>query len=250
MISVLSPARNVQPAGFPGVSVTQPRFLGEANLLAAELRRFAPWQLESLLDLSAERALALFEAYRRFDAEMAGTPALLSFQGAAFQNLGPSGFSAEEFEFANGHLRILSALYGLLRPSDGVLVHRLGLQGLSHEGVDLYAFWGNKVYGELFGDSKVVIGLCSDEYARLFKPFLSPEDRYIACRFLLQKPDGIRGTVSTVRAARGQMARFIVQERIDAPEGLRDFAWNGYRFTPGRSTPSSLVFIKDVRGTA
>ena len=240
MLVILSPARNIRPDNQCNLAVERPLFPEQAGRLATILSRCDPWELESLLDLNPERALDMSVCYRQFDIEAPGTPALLSYYGAAFQNMKPGDFTPEEHAFAQEHLRILSTFYGLVRPWDGILPHRLGLdKRFRVDGGDLYAYWGRRV-----ASGRPVIGLASQDYTRLVSPFLTRRDTLITCRFLIQKPGGARGTVSTVRAARGQMARFIVKNRIENPEELRRFDWDGYRFIEGRSDADTYVFIR------
>ncbi len=246
MLAIMSPARNVRPVSLAGLEPSLPLFPGEAGQLADVLRGCSPWELESLLDLDPERALEMCVSYRRFDPAAPGTPALLSYYGAAFRNMSVQDFDPGDFHFAQEHLRILSALYGLLRPSDGILPHRLGMRcGFTINGLDLYAFWGDRLYKELFKEGELVVNLASAEYAGLITPYLRPGDVLINCRFLVQKPGGARGTVSTVRAARGRMVRFLIKNRVTEPEGLKAFDWDGYRFIEGRSDALNYVFIQE-----
>lgn len=248
MIAILSPARNVGPCQRSDVPVSRPMFPAEVTQLVELLRGYSPWQLESLLDVPPQRAFALHDAYAAFDLAQQGTPALLAYVGAAYRSMAPGDFSAGELAFAQGHLRIFSALYGLLRPLDGILNHRLGLKkDFSPGGQSLFAFWGDKLYRELFCTGELVLNLASQEYAKLVTPHMQAGDRLLTCRFLLDKPGGPRGTVSTVRAARGLMARFIIENGIDRPEDLRAFDSDGYQFVKARSTGAEYVFVRRRR---
>ncbi len=245
MLVIMAPARNVRLVTDKKLKPGKPLFLSEAARLAAVLKEYDPWRLESLLDLNPGRAVEMLKCYLRFDPGDPGSPALLSYYGAAFYNMNPQDFNARELAFAQNHLRILSALYGVLRPMDGVLPHRLGMKkDFLIGGQDLYAFWGGRVYGEAFKDGGPVVNLASLEYAKLITPHLKPGDVMISCRFLIQKPGGARGTVSTIRAARGLMARYIIKNKITGPEGIKEFDSDGYRYISGLSNARSYVFIK------
>ena len=211
------------------------------------LRGYDPCELERLLDVNPEKALEVFVRYQQFDLATPGTPSLLAYYGAAFRNLDVQNFSSEDFSFALKHLRILSALYGLLCPADGILPYRLGMQcDFIIHGQDLYTFWGDGIYKELFQNGEPVVNLASIEYAKLITPYLTSKDILITCRFLIQKPGGgTRATVSTVRAARGQMVRYLIKNRVTGPEGLKDFDWAGYRFIENRSDDFNYIFIQD-----
>jgi cytoplasmic iron level regulating protein YaaA (DUF328/UPF0246 family) len=246
MLTILSPARNVHPASPPGIAPRRPLFPKETAGIAQALRQLSPLQLETLMDVPPERVMDYFDLYQHTNFSLPGTPALASYHGAVYRNLDVPAFDAADWAFAQTHLRILSAFYGMLRPTDGILPHRLGLADAFcvAEQPDLYAYWGGRIHRALYEKGDLVVNLSSAEYVKLIKPYMIPGERMLTCRFLLQKPDGARGTVATVRIARGQMARFIVKERVDMPEGLKDFAWAGYRFIPGRSGPKEYVFIQ------
>lgn len=245
MLAILSPARNIRPFSLAGIKPEQPLFQKETGRLVEALQRYNPWELEGLLDLNPERAFVLYDFYQHFDPASPGTPALLSYYGAAFWNLNAREFDLGDFSFAQEHLRIMSALYGLLRPADGILPYRLGIKReFRIDGQDLYEFWSDRLYRQLFQSGEPVVSLASADYTRLAVPRLLPGDTLITCRFLVQKPGGARGTVSTVRTARGQMARFLVKNRITEPEGLKEFDWEGYRFVEGHSDALNYVFIK------
>ncbi len=246
---LLSPARNMRPVDIPGVTPTRPLFGEKTMRIVEALRQHGPLELESLLQTDPAKALALVDTYQRFDQLGPGTPAITSYVGIAYRNLGPADFTAEDFAFAQEHLRILSALHGMLRPFDGIVPHRLGLDcGARLMDQSLYAFWGDTLHKALFPRADWVIGLASNEYMKLLTPYLSPADRVLSCEFYVQKPDGAKATPNSVKTARGQMARFLIQNRIDEPEGLKDFDWEGYRFIPGRSDARHYVFIQQRQG--
>jgi cytoplasmic iron level regulating protein YaaA (DUF328/UPF0246 family) len=244
MFALIAPARNMRPRSVPGLEPTRAPFLSEAEQLVQRLRAYDPWQLESLLDVNAHRALELHAAYQRFTSQEPGWSALAAYEGAAYRNMGVGDFTPEDFAFAQGHLRIFSALYGLLRPLDGIVDHRLGMR-VPPEGVDLYEFWGDKLYRALRALDGPIVNLASAEYAKLITPYLQPGDEMITCRFLKQYPNGARGTVATVRAARGLMTRYLIKERVSQPEGLMGFCEDRYRFIEGLSDAKTYVFIKE-----
>lgn len=241
--AIIAPARNCAQASHPGIEPCGPPFLGDALRLADAVRRYDPWQLESLLDVNPLRALELHAQYQRFGRGDA-SPALLSYYGAAYRAMRPSAFTPGNWDYARRHLRILSALYGLLGPADGIEPHRLGMN-FRYRGGDLYAFWGDRLYRRLDEEGGVLVNLASEEYARLVAPHYPPE-RVVTCRFLRNKGGRTRGTVSTVRAARGLMARYMVEHRVEHPRELLGFDAEGYRFYPHLSDERSYVFVADA----
>ena len=294
---VMAPARNVRPYSAVGFTPQPPLFLEDALQLVRILREYAPWQLETLLDLNAERALEMLFCYKEFEqkARAQDTPkktrlldtqqgtlplkplftqaayedsplscnkkrnqaqhtksrsdescaALLAYYGAAFRSMNPLDFDAGDLAFAQRHLRILSALYGVLRPMDGILPHRLGMKkDFLVDGQDLYAFWGRRVYEKAIEDASTIINLCSQEYIKLIIPYLAPAHTLITCRFLVQKPGGARASIATIRAARGLMVRYIIKNKLTIAKDLMDFDEDGYRYVRSLSTTHNYVFVK------
>lgn len=241
MYVIIAPARNCAPAAHPEIGPEAPSFLDKAKELACAVRAYAPHELESILQVNPTRAMELYFQYQGFGQGDAGSPALLSYYGAAYRNMHPEDFSLEDWAFAQQRLRILSALYGILCPKDGIEPHRLGLD-FRYQGQDLYTFWGDLLARSLTESKAMLINLASNDYAKLILPhYLS--DQVLTCRFLQHKEGRIRGTVSTVRTARGLMTRYIVKNRIEHPLELQGFDAAGYRYYPHLSDERTYVFV-------
>lgn len=245
MIVILAPARNVQPGLAEGVDASGIIFPDEVETLAGCLRGFSPWQLESLLDLNPERALEMHRSYAGFDMDNNIHPAILSYHGEVYRRMETDIFTADDLAYAQGHVRILSALYGLLRPLDGIQNYRLNMKkSFKPCGQDLYCFWGDKVYTRLMQEGQPVVNLASGEYSEMITPYLRQGEYMINCRFLVDREGSQRRTVPAIRAARGYMVGYIIRNRIQEPEQLKGFDEDGYRFTPGSSTAREYVFVK------
>ncbi len=243
MIAILSPAMNMAKVNTPDISLTEPVFIQNADELAKSLQTYSPWELESLLDVNPQLALRAYEAYRDFG-EGKGSPATLSFYGLAYQNLSAQDFSAEDFAFASEHLRILSALYGLLCPTDEIHPYRLDFMCRWAKQQKLYGYWGESVCRELYRQTDTVINLCSGEYEKLIIPHLTRQNRLVSCRFLENKAGKLICRATASKMARGQMARFIILNRIDKPEMLKEFDWGDYEFVEQLSGERQLIFVR------
>lgn len=231
MLTILSPAKNMRESSLDGLTVSRPCFLNRAEKLVEELKGYSPWQLEGPLALSPELAIKAHCFYQAWDKQATGSPAILTYRGLQFTHLEPESFTLCDHEFANGHLRILSALYGLLLPADGISPYRLELQSkVKIQGMNLYAFWGDSIKKELFRTENPVINLASGEYSRAVMRHLGPGERVITCDFLTTRGSKRRVIPTEAKMARGRMAQFIVKHRIDNPQHLRDFDWDGYAF--------------------
>lgn len=249
MIAILSPSKNMVTLPEYNGAVTRPALMDRTLSLAEQLRRLNPWELEHLLRINPKLALEAFARFQDFDPQQPGSPALLCYRGLAYRYLQPETFSEPELAFADKHLRLLSAFYGILHPLDGIQPYRLELQcRVKINGQDLYRFWGDAVYRELFASGETVINLASGEYSKLVLPFCTPRDRVITCDFVVNRKGKLQTIASHAKMARGKMARFLVQTGADSPEALKEFCWNGYRFLPELSTSTRYLFLEeDVR---
>lgn len=194
---------------------------------------------DKLTDLNAER-IASMDIYSNL------TPALLSYEGLAYQYMAPIVFEDTHFEYVSEHLRILSAFYGVLKPMDGVVPYRLEMQAKAsisgHK--DLYELWGDKVYRAVRDDSGTIINLASKEYSKCVEKYLKPDDTYITCVF----GEEINGKVVTkgtyAKMARGEMVRYMAENRIEDIEDIKGFDRLYFRYRDELSTDTEYVFLR------
>ena len=255
MLMVISPAKTLDyenPA--PTARYTQPAHLDHAQVLIDQLRDFTPAQIAELMHLSDK--LAGLNAARFGSWQTPFTPdnakqALLAFKGDVYTGLNAEDFSADDFDFAQQHLRMLSGLYGVLRPLDLMQPYRLemGTKLANARGKDLYAFWGehisqwlNQALAEQGDD--VLLNLASNEYFSAVKRKVL-KARLIDTEFKDLKNGQYKIISFYAKKARGLMARYVIKERLRDPEGLKDFNYQGYRYSAEHSKPDSLVFLRD-----
>lgn len=248
MLVIISPAKNMRAVQMDGLPFTLPAFGEEALFLARKIQQLSPWQLESLMKINPSLALKAFEDFAAFPSGGAGTAALLAYYGLQYKNIDPLSLTLEDFAFAKEHLRILSGLYGVLRPTDAVLPYRLEMQCktpfLSQE-KNLYQFWGSRLHQHLFHSGQPVLNLASAEYAKAVSPFLSSQNTMVTCDFMVHKLGKLRVLATSAKMARGQMVRWIIQNRITRIEQVQGFCWDGYCFVPRLSTPCRFVFVQE-----
>ena len=178
------------------------------------------------------------------------TPAILSYEGIAYQYMAPAVFEDSSFDYVQEHLRILSGFYGVLKPMDGVTPYRLemqakaGIQG--HR--DLYDLWGSRLYEEVIDESKVIINLASKEYSKCIEKYLKEDDIYITITF----GEMVKGKLVTkgtyAKMARGEMVRFMAENQIEDPKEIKSFDRLGYVYRDELSGDREIVFEK-VRDT-
>ncbi len=248
---ILSPAMNMEHMVNDKLEKTTPIFTDKACKLAEKLKKINPLELETALNISPKLVDKVFGYYCDFDTKDLngnGTQALLAFQGLAYKNINVSDFTKEDFIFANSSLRILSSLYGVLKPTDIIQQYRLDFMcsfAKKRMGKkNLYDYWGDDVYKELFADGDTVIGICSSEYEKLINPFLKPWDNYISCKFLVGKNGKYKAQATASKMARGQMARFIVKNKIKDFHKLIDFEYDGFVYSKNYSRDNELAFVR------
>ncbi len=243
MIAILSPAMRMHAIGEPPES--EPVFIREAALLCQKLRTLPPHRLETALSVNAELAFHAHAAMQRFDGNAKGVAAVFGFYGLCYSALDPASFSDEQRQYMQQHLRIVSPFYGLLRPFDNMQPYRLEFKTKGVPDIpDLYDFWGGRICEALFGETDCVVSLCSRENEKAVLPHVKPSQKIVRCEFLIPYNGKLMMKPTQVKVARGKMARFIVENKIDRQEYLPAFDWDGYVFMPHRSHSGLLVFAK------
>lgn len=252
MLIVLSPAKTLDYASpIPPVEASRPEFGAEAKRLVERLRTFSPAEVARLMDLSDTLAalnVARYATWRARPAAADVRPAVLAFDGDVYDGLGARGLATDALDWAQRHVRILSGLYGVLRPLDAMQPYRLemGTRLENERGRDLYAFWGDRPARALSralaeSGGRTLVNLASEEYFRavdtkaLGAPVVQP---------VFQERRGTAWKVISFNAkrARGAMTRFAIDHRIDDPEGLKGFDADGWAFEPSVSDDRTWVF--------
>ncbi|PZP23747.1 peroxide stress protein YaaA [Pseudomonas kuykendallii] len=255
MLMVISPAKTLDYDTPPTTAThSLPQHLDDAQVLVEQLRAMSPAQIGELMHLSDKLAGLNAARYGSWNADF--TPAnakqaLLAFKGDVYTGLAAEDFTEKDFAFAQQHLRMLSGLYGLLRPLDLMQPYRLemGTKLANPRGADLYAFWGERITGWLNealaaqGDD-VLLNLASKEY------FSSVKRKAFAGRIIdTEFKDLKNGQYKIIsfyaKKARGLMARYVIKERLKDPRQLQGFDYAGYRFSAEQSGADSLVFLRD-----
>lgn len=244
MLAFLSPAKNMESAALADLKLSAPRFPEKTETLARVLKAYSPWQLEGLMKINPELALKAFGYYQDYGPGGASA-ALLSYRGLAYSYLNAADFTLDDFAYAETHLRLFSAFYGPLRPSDAIRPYRLEMQcALKIDGKNLYRFWADTFYKDVFRTGDPVINLASAEYAKTVTAHLRPGDTLITCSFLVRRRGKYVCLPTAAKMARGGMARYMVKNRLQTPEQLKDFSQDGFEFQDALSTSVSYVFLQ------
>ena len=260
MIVILSPAKTLDYDSDPQTTTfTEPELLDDAAVLIDVLQEKNAKEIKSLMSISDKLADLNIERYRTFETPFStdnAKQALLAFKGDVYRDIEVEEYSDEDFVFAQQHLRILSGLYGVLRPLDLMQPYRLemGTKLKTERGKNLYEFWSEKIANELNDaisaqHDNVLLNLASQEYFKsVDRTTLDAEIVDVA---FLENKGGVYKIVSFfAKRARGTMANWIVRNRIKTVEELKEFAEDGYYYSEEKSRPKALVFLRDGKDAA
>ncbi len=256
MLLVISPAKTLDyDSPLPTEVNTTPDFIDDAAELIEQLRALSPQDISSLMGISDKLGVLNFGRFQDwcqpFTPENA-RQAVLAFKGDVYTGLMAGKMSEQSLQWAQQHLRILSGLYGLLRPLDLMQPYRLemGTKFANQRGDNLYQFWGDRItegLNEVLEDqaSKVLINLASNEY---FKAVNARKlDAEIITPVFKDFKNGNYKIISFyAKKARGLMSRYIIENRIDQPEEIKKFDLEGYRFNQAMSSGRDWVFTRDA----
>ncbi len=255
MLVIISPAKSLDFETKPAITdYSIPDFIEESEVIITKLRKMNPAKIQNLMGISPKLAQLNFDRFQNWQLPFSpdnAKQAVLAFTGDVYQGLDAKTLSDGQLKYAQNHLRILSGLYGVLRPLDLMQAYRLemGTKLPIARKKDLYAFWKLKIVPKLNeavkeSGTNVLINLASNEY------FKSIDKKKLDAEIITPEfKEGKNGTYKMVslfaKKARGLMTRFIIENRISDPEELKAFSSDGYMFNAYLSQKNKLVFTRD-----
>ena len=254
MLAVVSPAKKLkfEPAD-ADLPMSTPQMIDRANQMAAIAKKLSMAEIKRLMKLSDNLADLTYRRFQKFSDnpdQGAVKQAVLAFSGDTYIGLDAPGLSRDDLIWSQDHLRILSGLYGVLRPLDAIQPYRLemGRKLANPAGEDLYDYWGRSVSQKLDEalaghKSATIINLASKEYFKVIDQSALKAD--IIDIIFKEERDGVLKILSLfAKRARGAMARYMIENRIEDPEQLKEFTIDGYRFQPELSDGKSFMFTR------
>ena len=245
---ILSPAKKMNmdpdrlaPAGLPD-------FLDQTEEILVWLRDRSYEELKALWKCNDKIVQQNIARLEQMELRSQLTPAVLAYEGIAYQYMAPAVFESGHYEYVQEHLRILSAFYGVLRAMDGVTPYRLEMQAKASIGgkKDLYELWGNRLYEAVRDESRVIVNLASKEYSKCIEKYLVPEDRYLTITFCEKSGDKLVTKGTYAKMARGEMVRYMAEHQIEDPVEIRNFDRLGYVFRDDLSSDKEYIFERLV----
>ena len=227
---------------------SKPVFFEQAEDLMNYMKNLSYDECKTIWKCSDKLAQLNYDRVVNMDLNYRLTPALFSYEGIQYQYMGARVLSRDALEYLQDNLRILSGFYGILKPLDGVVPYRLEMQSkfINYKNKDLYEYWADKIANSLFEETNLIINLASKEYSKCVEKYLknSPGTKFITCVFGEIKGDKVieRGTLA--KMARGEMVRYLAQNKICDLEGLKRFDKLEYKYSQEKSNENTYVFIK------
>lgn len=250
MIILLSPAKTLDFTSSVADEPTTPRFEREAGSIARAAAKLSPDDLAGLMHNSeklAELNAGRFKTFRKAESR----PAIRAFAGDVYRGFDAGSADEATIAFAQDHLRILSGLYGVLRPLDAIKPYRLEMgTSWSPSGGKLVEHWGRKVAKAVLGDLKadgsgVLMNLASNEYFAVVQPFLPKKGvALVSPDFRVRTAKGLQFQSFTAKVARGTLARWLCEERVEDVAALRSFDRDGWSFNQEGSTAARPLFVR------
>ena len=246
---ILSPAKkmitdtdSIAPDGLP-------EFIEKTTEIQSWLKSKSKEELKDIWKCNDKIAEQNFNRLGNMNLYQMLSPAVLSYEGIAFQYMAPSVFEDMQLEYVQNHLRILSAFYGALKPMDGVTPYRLEMQAKIRIGdaKNLYEYWGDLLYRSVIDDSRIIINLASKEYSKCIEKYLTPQDRYISVTFCEASGDKMVTKGTYAKMARGEMVRFMAENNIENPGDIKKFDRLGYSFRSDLSSETEYVFERKIK---
>lgn len=242
---IVSPAKKMR-ADTESFAVRElPHYLSDAEQISGVLQSMSDMELKKLWKCNDSIAELNIRRLHTLDLRNYLTPAILAYEGIQYQYMAPSVFTQEALEYIQEHLRILSGLYGILRPFDGVTPYRLEMQSKLkiNNSADLYSYWGDRLANYLCSESDCIVNLASKEYSICISRYLPDNVRFITCVFGEEINGKVLEKGTLCKMARGEMVRFLAENQIQKVEELRHFSGLNYRFDEVRSDEKTYVFV-------
>lgn len=255
MIVILSPAKTLEVnKSFDNFPMTEPQFLDEAEILVKELRKYDVYSLSVLMKTSLKLAELSRERFEKWNKSLDNAHVCVgAFKGEAYRGLDAGSYSMEDMFYANEHLRILSGLYGVLRPFDGINFYRLemGTKFKFDKYKNLYDYWkgiiGERIYDEVMkNDDRTLVNLASNEYFKCIEYIREFDNINVITPVFKENKNGEYKVISTkAKRARGLMTSFIIKNKITDTEELKKFNYEGYEYDEELSTNNMFVFTRE-----
>ena len=276
MITIISPAKNMRKSEdwkelIDEGELSCPRLYEKSNEVLAHMKEYITEEIRAIMKIKENLAQLNYCRFQRMkpisccknskdgkeSPKFTGkTPAIFAYDGIQYKSISPESISKDGIEFLNDHLRIISGLYGVLRPFDMIDEYRLEMQTKVkvNDKANLYSFWDGSISGNIsddLGGEGIVLNLASKEYSKTVEKYFDNKKseskiKLITCTFKVEKAGKLKVESTASKKARGYMVRYIAENKIDDIEGVKSFDIDGFTYSENESTEKEIVFVKKV----
>lgn len=276
MITIISPAKNMRKSEdwkelIDEGELSCPRLYEKSNEVLAHMKEYITEEIRAIMKIKEDLAQLNYCRFQRMkpisccknskdgkeSPKFTGkTPAIFAYDGIQYKSISPESISKDGIEFLNDHLRIISGLYGVLRPFDMIDEYRLEMQTKVkiNDKANLYSFWDGSISGNIsedLGGEGIVLNLASKEYSKTVEKYFDNKKseskiKLITCIFKVEKAGKLKVESTASKKARGYMVRYIAENKIDDIEGVKTFNIDGFTYSENESTEKEIVFVKKV----
>lgn len=234
---IISPAKSFKKN--EGIETEGLLFPEKTKILVDKFKQYSMNEMGNLNRTNDKLTEKAYYDYQEFDFKNLDNPAIFAYDGLVFKQFNKDDFN--DLEYLNDHVYIISALYGLLKPLTAIADYRLYFD---NSDMDLYEFWGDDLYKELYKNDELIINLASKEYTKTIRPFLKKDDKFISLSFKDYKDGKLRSYTAWMKQARGRMLKEIISKKIKDPEDIKKLEVNGYKYDPYNSRENEYVYIR------
>lgn len=276
MITIISPAKNMRKSEdwkelIDEGELSCPRLYEKSNEVLAHMKEYITEEIRAIMKIKENLAQLNYCRFQRMkpisccknakdgkeSPKFTGkTPAIFAYDGIQYKSIAPESISKDGIEFLNDHLRIISGLYGVLRPFDMIDEYRLEMQTKIkvNDKANLYSFWDGSIAGNIaedLGGEGVVLNLASKEYSKTVEKYFNDKKAkskidLITCTFKVEKAGKLKVESTASKKARGHMVKYIAENKIDDIDGVKAFDIDGFTYSENESTEKEIVFVKKV----
>lgn len=242
---IISPAKKMKEGILECLDL--PVFEKYSEKIAKYIRHLSYEDAKKIWKANDAITMENIERFKNMNLKESLTPAIFSYEGIQYQYISGSSLSDEAIGYLQKNLRILSGFYGVLKPLDGIRQYRLEMKSRidMDKFSNLYDFWKDMIYKEILDDSRIIINLASKEYSKCVEKYLKKEDVFITCNFYELSDAKLAQKGTYAKMARGQMVRFMAENKIENVEDIKKFEFMGYKFSDAMSNNREYVFIKE-----
>lgn len=247
MIIMLSPAKNMKHIEAFDRDLSLPCFIDNTKEIVENIKAFSIEDFKNRMKINEKLAILNKNRFENIKFDTLGSPAILTYDGIQYKNIEADSFTKQDEEFADNCIRIISGLYGIIKPYDSIYEYRLEMQTKLQvrEFKNLYEYWGNSIYEQLIKEKRAIVNLTSNEYSKSIEKFIKDSDTCITCTFKVSKNGKLKVESTQAKKARGMMVKYIVKNRVRDTEELKKFNLGGYKYQENLSDNGEYIFVKE-----